>query len=86
MSEEEKEALKTIKEELQDEKQAFKYYKGVLGLYSNGKVEILLKLINKQEKEIKAYHKGILNLIESRKKWKNRYYKLRKKIKKQEGV
>lgn len=52
MNEEEKKALETIKEELQDQKQAFKYYKGVLGVYSNGKVEILLKLIDKQQKEI----------------------------------
>lgn len=52
MSEEEKKALETIKEELQEQKQAFKYYKGVLGVYSNGKVEILLNLIDKQQEGI----------------------------------
>lgn len=52
MNEEEKKALETIKEELQEQKQITKYYKGVLGVYSNGKVEILLKLIEKQQKEI----------------------------------
>lgn len=57
MSEEEKKALETIKEELQEQKQAFIYYKGVLGVYSNGKVEILLNLIEKQQKEIEDLKK-----------------------------
>ena len=57
MSEEEKKALETVKEELQDQKEAFKYYRGVLGLYSNGKVETLLKLIDKLQKEIEELKK-----------------------------
>ena len=95
MSEEENKALETIKEELQDQKEAFKYYKGVLGLYSNGKVETLLKLIDKQKNEIeekttillagaekvKELEKGNHSLMESRKKWKDRYYKERAKNK-----
>lgn len=40
--------------------------------------------IEKQQKEIKALNKGVRSLMESRKKWKNRYYKLRKELKKQE--
>lgn len=54
MSEEEK-AIEIVKGELQDQKQAFIYYKGVLGLYSNGEVETLLNLIEKQRKEIEEY-------------------------------
>ena len=57
MSEEEKKALETIKEELQDQKQVTKYYKGVLGVYSNGKVETLINLIEKQQKEIEELRK-----------------------------
>ena len=57
MNDKEKKALETIKEELQDQKQAFKYYKGVLGVYSNGKVETLINLIEKQQKEIEELRK-----------------------------
>lgn len=56
MNEEEKQAIDWLKEELDDEKKSCKNcnysYKGVTGLYGNNEVEIALKLIEKQQKEI----------------------------------
>lgn len=43
---------------------------------------ILKKVIKKQQAEIKGLEKGNRSLMESRKKWKNRYYKERAKNKK----
>lgn len=61
MSEEEKQAIDWLKEELGDEKKSFKNrnysYKGVTGLYGNNEVEIALKLIDKQQKEIERLKK-----------------------------
>lgn len=76
MSEEEKKALETIKEELQDQKEAFKYYKGVLGVYSNGKVETLLNLIEKQEKLINIFiHNEAVKEGKDFNEIKEKYYK-----------
>lgn len=59
MNEKEKEAIDWLKEELDDEKKSCKNrnysYKGVTGLYGNNEVEIALKLIEKQQKEIEFY-------------------------------
>lgn len=53
MSEEEKQAIEWLKEELEDEKKHHNHiYKGILGLYDNGSIEIILNLIEKQQKEI----------------------------------
>ena len=53
MSEEEKKALRHIKVNLNDEKKHHKHiYKYILGLYDNNSIEIILSLINKQQKEI----------------------------------
>ena len=56
MNEQEKQAIDWLKEELDDEKKSHKNcnhsYKGVTGLYGNNEVEIALKLIEKQQKEI----------------------------------
>ena len=56
MNEEEKQAIDWLKDELDDEKKSHKNcnysYKGVTGLYGNNEVEIALKLIEKQQKEI----------------------------------
>ena len=55
MNEEEKKAIEIIKKELEDEKKHHNHiYKGILGLYDNGSIEIILNLIDKQQKEIKA--------------------------------
>ena len=66
MNEEEKQAIDWLKEELDDEKKSFKNcnysYKGVTGLYGNNEVEIALKLIEKQQKEIERRLKEIDSL------------------------
>lgn len=41
----------------------------------------MLKLIKKQDQKIKQLNKGQQSLIQSRKKWKNRYYKTKEKNK-----
>lgn len=37
----------------------------------------MLKLIKKQDQKIKQLNKGQQSLMKSRKKWKNRYYKMK---------
>lgn len=60
MSEEEKKALRHIKVNLHDEKKQHKHiYKYILGLYDNGSIEIILSLIDKQQKEIEEKEKVI---------------------------
>lgn len=55
MNEEEKKALRHIKVNLDIEKKQHKHiYKYILGLYDNNSIEIILSLIEKQQKEIKA--------------------------------
>ena len=56
MNEEEKMALKHIKVNLGIEKKQHKHiYKYILGLYDNNSIEIILSLIDKQQKEIENY-------------------------------
>ena len=61
MTNEEKEAIDWLKDELDGEKKSHKNcnysYKGVTGLYGNNEVEIALKLIEKQQKEIERKDK-----------------------------
>lgn len=68
MSEEEKQAIDWLKEELDDEKKSCKNrnysYKGVTGLYGNNEVEIALKLIEKQQKKIEFYEMQELEYIQ----------------------
>ena len=56
MTDEEKQAIDWLKDELDGEKKSHKNcnysYKGVTGLYGNNEVEIALNLIEKQQKEI----------------------------------
>ena len=72
MNEEEKQAIYWLKEELDDEKKSHKNcnysYKGVTGLYGNNEVEIALKLIEKQQKEIEEYRKLRADIIKVNKK------------------
>ena len=44
-------------------------------------IGIILKLVDKQQKEIEELKKGNKSLIDSRKKWKDRYYKEKEKNK-----
>lgn len=56
MNEEEKKALRHIKVNLYDEKKQHKHiYNYILGLYDNSSIEIILQLIEKQQKEIENY-------------------------------
>lgn len=58
MNEEEKKAIEYIKKELEDEKKHHNHiYKGILGLYDNGSIEIILNLVEKQQKEIEQLDK-----------------------------
>ena len=52
LSDEEKKAIEFIKSELEDEKKARDDYQSLTGLYGNLEIEILLNLIEKQQKEI----------------------------------
>lgn len=45
----------------------------------------MLKLIKKQDQKIKQLNKGQQALIQSRKKWKNRYYKIKRELRKKES-
>ena len=45
-------------------------------------IDTVLNIITKQQKENKELRKGQNSLMQSRKKWKDRYYKLKKKSKK----
>ena len=49
-------------------------------------IETLLQYIDQLEKENKALKKGQTSLMFSRKKWKGRYYKLRKMFNKQSKI
>ena len=68
MNEEEKEAIDWLKDELDDEKKSHKNcnysYKGVTGLYGNNEVEIALKLIDKQQREIEELKENNKDLDE----------------------
>lgn len=45
----------------------------------------MLKLIKKQDQKIKQLNKEQQALIQSRKKWKNRYYKIKRELRKKES-
>lgn len=45
-------------------------------------IDTVLNIITKQQKENKELRKGQNSLMQNRKKWKDRYYKLKKKSKK----
>lgn len=45
----------------------------------------MLKLINKQDQKIKQLNKRQQALIQSRKKLKNRYYKIKRELRKKES-
>lgn len=75
LSEEEKRAINEIaaKNDL---------YKGDLIDVSKEEAKIILNLIEKLQKENKELRKGQKSLMQSRKKWKDRYYKLKAKSRK----
>ena len=67
MTDEEKKAIEFVKSELQDEKKkARDDYQSLTGLYGNLEIEILLNLIEKQQKEIEEL-KDINKKLEARK-------------------
>ena len=73
LSEEEKKAIERLEEQLNFwKKQNIK----------NSDCEIILNLITKLQKENEELRKGQNSLMQSRKKWKDRYYKLKAKSKK----
>lgn len=75
LSEEEKQAINEIaaKNDL---------YKGDLIDISKKEAKIITNLIEKQQKENEELRKGQKSLMQSRKKWKDRYYKLKEKNRK----
>ena len=62
MTEEEKKAIKFIKSELQDEKEARNDYQSLTGLYGNLEIEIILNLIQKQDTEINKLNNVIAKI------------------------
>lgn len=43
-------------------------------------IDIILSMLEEKDKEISELKKGIHSLMQSRRKWKNRYYNLKKKL------
>lgn len=76
LSEEEKQAIKECKRLSKQD------YYGDLYFPEKYSIQILLNLLEKQQKENEELRKGQNSLMQSRKKWKDRYYKLKKKSKK----
>ena len=77
MNDEEKKAIKLL-EDIKNNSWTTKYI-----MSSDSKnADILLNLITKLQKENKELRKGQNSLMQSRKKWKDRYYKLKAKSKK----
>ena len=76
LSEEEKQAIKEC-EQLSKED-----YYGDSYFAEKHSIQILLNLLEKQQKENEELRKGQNSLMQSRKKWKDRYYKLKEKNRK----
>lgn len=49
-------------------------------------INIVLSMLEEKDKEILQLKKGINSLMLSRKKWKNRYYKTRNKLKEKDKI
>ena len=87
LSEEEKKSIKLLKNEIETIK--IKIPRNYPPTYSFFKfiedttaVQCLINLVDKLTEKIKQLEKGNRSLMESRKKWKNRYYRERAKNKK----
>lgn len=76
LSEEEKQAIKECKRLSKQD------YYGDLYFPEKYSIQILLNLLEKQQKENEELRKGQKSLMQSRKKWKDRYYKLKAKSRK----
>ena len=76
LSEEEKQAIKEC-EQLSKED-----YYGDSYFAEKHSIQILLNLLEKQQKENEELRKGQKSLMQNRKKWKDRYYKLKAKSRK----
>ena len=76
LSEEEKQAIKECKRLSKQD------YYGDLYFPEKYSIQILLNLLEKQQKENEELRKGQNSLMQNRKKWKDRYYKLKAKSKK----
>lgn len=76
MSEEEKQAIKEC------ERLSKEDYYGDSYFAEKHSIQILLNLLEKQQKENEELRKGQNSLMQSRKKWKDRYYKLKAKSRK----
>ncbi len=61
----------------EEEKKAIEWLKNANFFSARIYAPVLLSLIEKQEKEIESLKKGNKSLMDSRKKWKDRYYKQR---------
>ena len=79
LSEEEKQAIELLNT-FKFRQKTLNYNKICLEDVKN--VEIITNLIKKLQKENEELRKGQKSLMQSRKKWKDRYYKLKKKSKK----
>ena len=76
LSEEEKQAIKEC------ERLSKEDYYGDSYFPEKYSIQILLNLLEKQQEENEELRKGQKSLMQSRKKWKDRYYKLREKNRK----
>lgn len=79
LSEEEKQAIELLNT-FKFRQKTLNYNKICLEDVKN--VEIITNLIEKQQKENEELRKGQKSLMQSRKKWKDRYYKLKEKNRK----
>ena len=76
LSEEEKQAIKEC------ERLSKQDYYGDLYFLEKYSIQILLNLLEKQQKENEELRKGQKSLMQNRKIWKDKYYKLREKNRK----
>lgn len=76
LSEEEKQAIKECKRLSKQD------YYGDLYFPEKYSIQILLNLLEKQQKENEELRKGQKSLMQNRKIWKDKYYKLREKNRK----
>lgn len=91
LSEEEKKSIKLLKNEIETIK--IKIPRNFLPTYSFFKliedttaVQCLINLVDKLTEKVKELEKGNRSLIESRKKWKKRYYKEKAKNKEKKAI
>lgn len=81
MTKEQEEAIKILKIAKGDKKTVHVYQNTL-----KKSIETILSMLEEKDKEILQLKKGINSLMLSRKKWKNRYYKTRNKLKEKDKI